>query len=366
MVLRFTRSRRQAERRDSQNGTATSTTRTPSTSSIKGRARTTLVVLSIVGGAIGAAVAPAGAGSPSAPLLSGFRPFTSASYWNTPLPSGAPVSSSSAKYIYNIRGMSNTTYPVIAGTGGTWAKPIWSARSTAKRYVIRHCGASYPLPPKMTNPGVRIPRGARPDPTADGEMVVFDRTDGTVYGLWQAHYNRTRDSWCAGGGDFWKTTTNGLHAALPQSNCSVCMGHRGLASAALVVRYDEVASGMVNHVVRMAIPHTAARHVFPMTGDEHGAGMIPEGTRIRIRPSVNLAGLGLSRGALAIARGLQKYGAVIGDQSGSTFTLSVENLAVENQVMGTSRHWSALGVSARSLSRIPIRYFQVIQLGYGA
>jgi hypothetical protein len=357
------------ERRDSENGTATRTTRTtPSTtSSIKGRARTTLVALAVVGGAIGAAVAPAGAGStPSAPLLSGFRPFTASSYWNTPLPSGAPISRSSSRFIYNIRAMSNTTYPVIAGTGGTWAKPVYSARSTDKRYVIRHCGASYALPPRLTNPGVRIPRGARPDPTADGEMVVFDRTDGTVYGLWQAHHNGTNDTWCAGGGDFWKTSTNGLHTALPQSDCSVCMGHRGLASAALVVRYDEVASGMVRHVVRMAIPHTAARHFFPMTGDEHGSGIIPEGTRIRIKRSVNLASLGLSRGALAIARGLQTYGAVIGDQSGSTFTLSVENLAVENRVLGTRRSWSSLGVSARSLSRIPIRYFEVIRLGYGS
>jgi hypothetical protein len=262
--------------------------------------------------------------------------------------------------------MSNTTYPVLAGLGGTWGKPIYFAKSTDKRYVIGSCGASYSLPPNLTNPGVRIPSYAQPDPTADGEMAVFDPTDGTVYGLWEAQHNTSNDTWCAGGGDFWDTSSNGLAKQLPQSDCPVCTGHRGLASAGLIIRYDEVASGAVNHVVRMAIPHTAAQHVFPLTGDESGTGIVPEGARVRIKPSVDLTSLGLSPGALAIARGLQTYGAVIGDQSGATFTLSIENLQVENSTMGLNRSWSTLGVSAGSLSRIPISDFEVISLGYGA
>jgi hypothetical protein len=100
-----------------------------------------------------------------------------------------------------------------------------------------------------------------------------------------------------------------------------------------------------------------------MTGDECGTrapNAPPEGTRIRIKPSVDLTKLGLSRGALVIARALKEYGAVIGDQSGGNVVLKVENTVAERR----GRLWRGR-LTSRSLSAIRLRHFQVVRLGYG-
>ena len=86
-----------------------------------------------------------------------------------------------------------------------------------------------------------------------------------------------------------------------------------------------------------------------------------EGTRIRIKLSVDLHGLGLSPQALVVATALQTYGAVIGDQSGASVELKVENMVAE----GKGWLWDGL-LSSGALSAIPLDDFEIIQLGYGS
>jgi hypothetical protein len=62
-----------------------------------------------------------------------------------------------------------------------------------------------------------------------------------------------------------------------------------------------------------------------MTGSESGNnGVVPEGTVIRIKPSVNLKAKKLSKSAYVVARALQRYGAVVGDNSGGGNSLKVQ------------------------------------------
>jgi hypothetical protein len=69
---------------------------------------------------------------------------------------------------------------------------------------------------------------------------------------------------------------------------------------------------------------------------------------------------GASDAALVIARAMQRYGAVIGDQSGVPMALKLENLPVE----GRSERWSDVGIDSDSLASIPFDDFECIQLGY--
>jgi hypothetical protein len=128
------------------------------------------------------------------------------------------------------------------------------------------------------------------------------------------------------------------------------------------VLYGEIQAGSIDHVLKIAVDTTGCAHVFPMVGDECGstaADAPPEGTRIRIRPSVDLTALGLSPAALVIARALQRYGAVIGDQSGGPASLKLENTIAE----GDGFAWNHV-LTARSLRAVPLSMFEVVQLGY--
>ncbi|MBW2533447.1 MAG: hypothetical protein JRI55_18290 [Deltaproteobacteria bacterium] len=94
---------------------------------------------------------------------------------------------------------------------------------------------------------------------------------------------------------------------------------------ARAIRMDEVAAGAINHRLE-CFWHATGRpndstpwYYWPLAGYESGkGGIVPEGLVLRIKPSVNLDGRGLSTSELVIARAMQQYGCVIGDNDGGT------------------------------------------------
>jgi hypothetical protein len=93
----------------------------------------------------------------------------------------------------------------------------------------------------------------------------------------------------------------------------------------------EIQRGKIRHRLEIYWHETASRTpegrsaYFPMTGSESGkSGVVPEGAVIRIRPTLNLKRLSLSPAAYVIARALQKYGAVVGDNSGQGNSLKLQ------------------------------------------
>jgi hypothetical protein len=193
-------------------------------------------------------------------------------------------------------------------------------------------------------------------------MTVYDLAEGRVYGLFHAAYDEDTHTWSSCGGSVYDVSSNGLSGRLQASTNTRNGGHRGVPASVFAVRYDEVRSGVIPHVLKISVSATRCRDVFPMVDHECGTWARyapPEGTRIRINPSVDLTKLGLSGPALTVARALKHYGAVIADQSGGPISLKLENTVAEG------RGWLWHGVlNARSLRRIPLRLFQVIRFGY--
>jgi hypothetical protein len=130
----------------------------------------------------------------------------------------------------------------------------------------------------------------------------------------------------------------------------------------MMVRYDEVQAGEIDHVLKVASgPEVSTRHVFPMVGSDGEStdpDAPPQGLRFRIKPSVDLDRLGLDRQTLVIAKALQKYGFYIGDSSGVT-ALKLEDTRVE----GRGELWS---MAPTALCDIPLdpQYWDVLPEGY--
>jgi hypothetical protein len=250
----------------------------------------------------------------------------------------------------------------LAGVGknSSWGKPIYWADAGDKAYSV--VPTKYRLPPELSS--LRIPAGARPAETSDSDLVIFDLGKGYVVNLWRAAYNAGTDTWSAGEGSVYYLSSNGLDGRLPQSDNLANAGHRGIPGSIMAVRWDEFQSGAIDHVVELFIAIPKEEHVFPMTGHEKPRAQAPyappEGTRIRIKPSVDLASRGLSPEALVIARALQDYGAVIGDTSGSNVNLRFENTSLE----GLGRLWVGV-LAGTSLAAITFDDYEVIELGYG-
>ena len=291
-----------------------------------------------------------------------YRAFTDSSYWNTPLPANAPIDPNSAAMMAYIEQNSTTNYISLSGTSssGGWGQPIYWAQPSDPVYDVQ--ATNYTIPPEFAS--LRIPRNAKTDDTSDHPMTIFDLTAGYVAWLWQATYDPTSMTWSAGGGSVHYLASNGLDGDWTQypDTDPRNTGHRGVAGAVFPVRYDEIEAGAIDHVLKIGINQTKCAHVFPLVGDECGttdANAPPEGTRIRIKRSVDLSQFGLGPAALVIAQALQAYGAVIGDQSGGPVSTKVENVVTE----GRGWLWDGL-LNSTSLSAIPLEDFEVIQLGY--
>ena len=302
-------------------------------------------------------------GTSSSPPGEAFRAFSRDSYWNTPLPADAPVDEMSDEWIDYLLRDGETNYIELAGSDGDgrWGHPIYFSRDgdPACR-VVNNC--NYHRPPEFDS--VRIPQGATQDPTSDAAMTVYDVDKGIVYGFYRAEYSSTRDQWSACGGTVYYLESNGLDGSLEESDEKRNFGHRGVPPPTFAVRYDEVASGRIDHVLKIAVDTAHEEFVWPMTGSDGDtrAPLAPwEGARLRLKPEIDLDGFDLSPAQRSIATALQEYGAVIGDQSGSTAILKVENTVAE----GRGQLWDGI-LRPDSLSMFDLDDYEFVKRGLGS
>jgi hypothetical protein len=91
----------------------------------------------------------------------------------------------------------------------------------------------------------------------------------------------------------------------------------GLPIFPAIVRYDELARGVVEHALRFTVPRTRREFIYPAS---HFASSLTDpnlpamGQRFRLKATANLTGL--SPHALAVAKALQKYGMIVADNGG--------------------------------------------------
>ena len=291
-----------------------------------------------------------------------FRAFSQSSYWNTPLPAAAPTDPRSSEMIRFLKNDNSTNYLTLAGADGNgeWGNPIYWAKPSHKTYNVQN-SCDYRRPEEFD--AIRIPPNAGHDPTSDAAMTVYDVEKRLVYGFYQARYDKAQDTWSACGGTVYYLDSNGLDGSLAQSDQNKNFGHRGVPPSTYAVRYEEIKEGSIDHVLKIAINTAHQNHVWPMTGsdgDSTATFAPPEGARIRLKPSIDLDKLNLSKAERTIATALQRYGAVIGDQSGASAVLKVENTVAE----GRGQLWKGV-LKPDSLRMFGFDDFEFVRLGYG-
>jgi hypothetical protein len=116
-----------------------------------------------------------------------------------------------------------------------------------------------------------------------------------------------------------------------------------------LARYDEAASGHIDHALRMTVSSTRDAWVHPAShcaGDTSSASAPPTGLRLRLSPGYDISGIAGPAHAVAVA--LKQYGAFIAD-NGSNWFMS-----------GTSdRRWPDENLD--QLKSIPGSAFEVVE-----
>ena len=233
-----------------------------------------------------------------------------------------------------------------------WGYPVYWATSSDPVYSIT---------PNLYGKTIlaRIPSGATANTGTDKVLISYDLSGDQVVELWHAAYDSLADKWTADSTKRYILSSNGLAWGVAGSNNDKNFGHRGIPAPVRVIRRDEIRAGSINHRLECYWWGTAEKNYWPMQNFESDkGGILPEGIVLRIKPSVNLANKGLSWASLIVAKTLQDYGCIVGDNAGNDRTTThVERGAAE---------WRALdpGFTLTSLQSLTPDDYEFIQGGY--
>lgn len=178
---------------------------------------------------------------------------------------------------------------------------------------------------------VAIPKGTKIPAGTDGQIAVLDPIAGKAFGIWQAKYNATTDTWSGSWGGSTDLNGNGIDS-LGSTTATGISRYAGVVTAAEFSA--AVASNTaINHALVFSTDIAASTFVGPAIKSDGTnialvATPIPEGYRIQLDPTINIDAIaGMSAGEKVIAKTLQTYGAYVVDQGGARMAFAFEVVA---------------------------------------
>lgn len=281
--------------------------------------------------------------------------FSPDSFWNTPISDDAAIDPRSVEIVSYLAADNRLDGCItLAGAGDDeWGMPIYVSDGSSPEFSVE--STKYKVPVEFES--LRIPKDALAAATSDAEMVIYDLEKGYVAQLSKAAFSSETNTWTVTGGSIAYLDSNGIHQAIegggdPRNGGSF----RGYNGAVAAVSYDDVLAGRVDNVLKIGVNSSRDEAVFPMVnsdGDSTEPNAPSQGQRLRIRPDADLNEYGLTGQALIIVRGLQEFGAIIGDSTGGGIVLKLEDM----KRAGTPGSWS---LDRTSLCSIPASDYQIV------
>jgi hypothetical protein len=254
----------------------------------------------------------AAAGNPAA--FGSCPSFPSDNVWHAKV-GGLPVHPNSAAYVGSI-GSAKTVHADFGSglyDGGPIGIPVTmlngstGGSSVRFEYDDESDPGPYPIPS-----GVAIEGG--PNSAGDRHIILVDPSACQAYELYAAYPNGD-GSWRAGSGARYDLRSNTLRPAGWTSADAA-----GLSILAGLVRYDGVASGHIDHAIRVTAPKTRNGYVWPArhaASSDSSLALPPMGLRLRLKSTVDISGLPVQ--AQVVARAMQEYGVILADNGSAWF-----------------------------------------------
>jgi hypothetical protein len=249
------------------------------------------------------------------------RLFSAQSFFNQPLAASAPQAPDSAQLVAAFNHQVQTYYGHVVINTTEWSAPVYTVPANAPTTAVVAQNSTCPRSEGIFQPfaqdmsAVPIPAGAQAAKGTDEDMVVWQPSSGHEWELWRAQQEGGQWTACWGG-EFQDAHTS--EGVLPEP---LGVSAAGLSILAGQIHLEELQHGTITHALEVTLPDTAASgFVWPANrtdGTSDDAYSIPEGTRFRLKPSVNLSSLHLNPAALEIATAIQRYGMIVADTAGA-------------------------------------------------
>ena len=267
--------------------------------------------------ALGCALAAAAGPAAPADAEAAPRPFAPSSVWNARVDGRVALDGRSGSLVAELERSVAARAPWI----NTWSYsvPVYRVGRRQPRVRVR-LDTNWPRLARQWR-SVPLPPGARPAPGTDGHLVVLQRSTDTLWEFYKLQ--RARGRWSArwGGRIVGVSRSPGYYSGAERDHGATATS---LSLLGGLMTIDELRAGRIDHALAMAVPY-ARRGVsrWPAQrsdGYVDATSAIPEGTRLRLDPRLDVDTLTGPPIVRTMARAAQRYGIVVRDQSaGVTF-----------------------------------------------
>ena len=272
--------------------------------------------------------------------LNGFVPFTGNNLWNTDI-SSVPVDPNSNSIISNWVGSVNV-HPDW-GTDPTYGIPYVVVDGTQPLVKVNLQAYGDESDPGPMPVPANAPVEGGSSSTGDRHVLVLDNGNCFLYELYNSSVN-SDGSWNADSTAVWDLTADEQR---PYTWTSADAA--GLPIFPGLVRYDEVASGKIQHAFRFTLPKTRAAFIPPAShwaGNTSDPTAPPMGMRLRLKSSYDVSGFSAQMQVILAA--MKQYGLILADNGSSLYVTGVSD--------------SRWGSDLDSLKTVPASAFEVVQM----
>lgn len=167
-------------------------------------------------------------------------------------------------------------------------------------------------------------------PASDGDrhVIVIDTTHCILYETYNS-WPQPDGSWEADSGAVYDLNSNALrHDGWTSADAA------GLPIFPGLVRYEEVASGRIDHALRFTAPQTRQAYIWPArhyASSLTGLQYPPMGQRFRLKSGYDISGF--SPAAQVIARAMQEYGIILADNGSAWYVSGAPDENWDNDVL---------------------------------
>ncbi len=239
-----------------------------------------------------------------APTLLGCPIFPSDNVWNARVDS-LPLNANSAMYVNSIGASSrgHAEFGSDPGNGIPWVVVPPTQPQVNVTFNYASDPGPYPIPP---NPPI--------EGGSDRHVLIIDGGNCILYELFSVD-QQSDGSWSAGSGAIFPLLSD---QAGPEGWSSADAA--GLPIFPGLVRYDEVATGHIDHALRFTAPATQQSYIWPArqwASNTNNLQNPPMGLRVRLKQSFDISSFGPN--VQVILQCLKTYGMILSDNGAAWF-----------------------------------------------
>ena len=167
--------------------------------------------------------------------------------------------------------------------------------------------------------------------SGDRHVIVVDRGACRLYELYAAYPQSGGKTWKAGSGAIWSMKSNKVRPAGWTSADAA-----GLPILPGLARYEDVASGGIDHALRFTASRTRRAFIYPA---RHYASSLTDpdlpamGQRLRLKASFDVSGFPAQARAVLVA--LKRYGMIMADNGSPWYISGAPNSKWDNDDLHT-------------------------------